>query len=317
VALLDSRAKRYRRRYAPPVSRSSARRPRLSPAREQAIFQAILRVEAACDRTARMGADPIGPVRRYHGAANLEIAGLVGACLAFGNAKALRAKVADAFDRLGPDIARAGDDELSVFAAMAGWKHRVYRGEDVARLIIGARRVQRAHGSLERAFVDSLARHGAVRPALAEWVEEVRTAGGLDIAAASRRGAQHILADPAKTSGCKRLLLYMRWMVRPDDGVDLGVWKRVSPSVLLVPVDTHLYKLSRNLGFTTRSTLTWETTEQITAALRRLDPADPVRFDFPLCHLGMLQRCPSRRDPVRCEGCGIQAVCRHWTRAPR
>jgi uncharacterized protein (TIGR02757 family) len=299
-------AQRLRRSTRPPSSGSAAR--------EQAIFNSILRVDAACDRTARMGSDPIGPVRRYKGAANLEIAGLVGACLAFGNAKALRAKVANAFDRLGPEIARHADDELSVFAAMGGFKHRVYQGEDVARLIIGARRVQRAHGSLERAFKSALDRHGEVRAALAEWVHAVRIAGGLDIASATgaRRGATHILADPSKNSGCKRLLLYLRWMVRADDGVDLGIWKSISPSVLLVPVDTHLYKLSRNLGFTRRTTLTWETTAEITQALRRLDPADPVRFDFPLCHLGMLQRCPSRKDAARCEGCGIKDVCRHW-----
>lgn len=300
---------------APLPRRPNPARPRIPPAREAAIFRALRRVDAKCDRTARIGADPIGPVRGYRGAANLEIAGLVGACLAFGNAKALRAKVSDAFLRLGPEIARVADDELEVFARLGGWKHRVYRGEDVARLVIGARRVQRAHGSLERAFVSALERHGALRPALAEWVQAIRSSGGLDAAAASgRRGAAHILADPAKTSGCKRLLLYLRWMVRPDDGVDLGVWKHVPTRLLLVPVDTHLYKLSRNLGFTKRRTLTWQTTEEITFALRRFDADDPVRFDFPLCHLGMLQRCPSRRDPVRCEGCGIQAVCRHWAR---
>jgi uncharacterized protein (TIGR02757 family) len=281
-------------------------------ARERAIFDVILRVDAACDRTARMNADPIGPVRRYRGKANQEIAGLVGACLAFGNVKALRAKVESVFQRLGPELARAADDELGVFAALAGWKHRVYRGEDVARLVVGARRVQRSHGSLEAALAAAMKTHGTLRPALAEWVREVRSAGGLDIAARQRRGAAHILPDPAKTSGCKRLLLYLRWMVRPDDGVDLGIWKAISPAELLVPVDTHLYKLSRNLGFTERRTLTWQTTEEVTAALRRLDPLDPVRFDFPLCHLGMLQRCPSRRDPVRCEGCGIKSVCKHW-----
>jgi uncharacterized protein (TIGR02757 family) len=291
----------------------TVRRPRVAAAREKAIFEAILRVDAACDREARMKSDPIGPVRRYRGAANLELAGLVGACLAFGNAKALRAKVSSAFDRLGPDLPRAADDELGVFAALSGWKHRLYLGEDVARLIIGARRVQRAHGSLERCFTAELERHGELRGALSAWVRLVREAGGLDAAAGKRRGAQHILPDPSKTSGCKRLMLYLRWMVRPDDGVDLGVWKTVSPGILLVPVDTHLYKLSRNLGFTKRSSLDWVTTEEITAALRRLDPADPVRFDFPLCHLGMLQRCPSRRDAARCEGCGIQSVCRHWT----
>jgi uncharacterized protein (TIGR02757 family) len=289
------------------------RRARIAPAREAAIFAVIHRVDAACDREARMKSDPIGPVRRYRGAADLELAGLVGACLAFGNAKALRAKVSAAFDRLGPDLSRAADDELGVFAALAGWKHRLYLGEDVARLIIGARRVQRAHGSLERCFTSELGRHGELRAALSAWVRQIREAGGLDAALGTRRGAQHILPDPSKTSGCKRLMLYLRWMVRPDDGVDLGVWKTVSPSLLLIPVDTHIYKLSRNLGFTQRRSLDWGTTEEITAALRRLDPADPVRFDFPLCHLGMLQRCPSRRDEARCDGCGIKSVCRHWT----
>jgi uncharacterized protein (TIGR02757 family) len=287
-------------------------KPQRRSARERAVFEAILRVDAACDRAARIGADPIGPVRRYSGAANLELAALVGACLAFGNAKALRAKVSDAFDRLGPDLARAADDELGVFAALAGWKHRVYRGEDVARLVVGARRIQRSYGSLERLFAELLRTQGSLRPALTEWVRQVREAGGLDILARTRRGAAHILPDPAKTSGCKRLLLYLRWMVRPDDGVDLGVWRSIPTSVLLVPVDTHIYKLSRNLGFTARGTLTWATTEEVTAALRRLDPADPVRFDFSLCHLGMLQRCPSKKDAVRCEGCGIKSVCRHW-----
>ncbi|HEX4338952.1 MAG TPA: TIGR02757 family protein [Polyangiaceae bacterium] len=297
------------------TARARVRQSRPSPERERAIFEVIQRVDATCDRTARIEVDPIGPVRRYKGSANLELAGLVGACLAFGNAKALRAKVSDAFDRLGPELARVADDELAVFVALGGWKHRVYRGEDVARLIVGARRVQRSHGSLERCLSGLLRTHGELRAALAEWVATIRTAGGLDIAARTRRGAAHILPDPAKTSGCKRLLLYLRWMVRPDDGVDLGLWKSISPSILLVPVDTHLYKLSRNLGFTRRSTLTWATTEEVTAALRRIDPDDPVRFDFSLCHLGMLQRCPSRRDEARCEGCGIKSVCRHW-RAP-
>jgi uncharacterized protein (TIGR02757 family) len=293
----------------------SARR-RRSADRNRRIFDALKRVDAACDRAARLAADPIGPVRRYQGAANLEIAGLVGACLAFGNVKALRAKVGEAFDRLGPEIAHVADDELDVFVRMGGFSHRVYRGEDVARLVIGARRVQRAHGSLEKRFLTALAGRAGLRPALADWASAIRSAGGLDVAGRTRRGAQHILPDPEKTSGCKRLLLYLRWMVRPDDGVDLGIWRRVSPSLLLVPVDTHLMKLSRNLAFTDRRSPSWETTEEITGALRIFDAEDPVRFDFPLCHLGMLQRCPSRKDPKRCEGCGIKDVCRHWELDP-
>ena len=83
------------------------------------------------------------------------------------------------------------------------------------------------------------------------------------------------------------------------------------------PVDTHIHKLAKNLGFTRRNDLSWRTTEEITYALAAFDEADPVKYDFALCHMGMLQRCPSRRDAEKCEGCGVKPVCRHWRRAAR
>ena len=86
----------------------------------------------------------------------------------------------------------------------------------------------------------------------------------------------------------------------------------VDPAVLLCPVDTHIHKLSLNLGFTREKTMSWKTTREITSALARLDPNDPVKYDFSLCHLGMLQRCPSRRDASKCDGCGVKPICRHW-----
>ncbi len=106
-------------------------------------------------------------------------------------------------------------------------------------------------------------------------------------------------------------------MVRPRDGVDLGLWapEGVRPSDLLVPVDVHVHKLSRNLGLTRRASPSWTTTVEITRALARFDPADPVKYDFSLCHLGMLQRCPSRRDRKRCSGCPVMPVCIHWARS--
>ena len=100
-------------------------------------------------------------------------------------------------------------------------------------------------------------------------------------------------------------------MIRPADGVDLGLWD-VDPARLLVPVDVHVHRLARNLGLTRRASPSFRTTEEITAALARFDPADPVGYDFALCHMGILQGCPSRRDAKRCAGCGIQGVCIHW-----
>jgi uncharacterized protein (TIGR02757 family) len=281
------------------------------------IGAALEDVRAKCDVEARLELDPVAVVHRYARPEDQELVALMASAVAFGNVKALRSKLEQALSRLGPDVARIADDELDVFARLHGWKHRVYRGEDLARLLIGARRVQRASGSLGRRFAEDMEREGELRAALSAFARAIREAGGLTRSSSSkRRGAAHILADPDGSSGCKRLLLYLRWMVRPADGVDLGLWD-VPTDVLLVPVDTHIHKLGRNLGFTRRANLSWKTAQEITEALRRFDPADPAKYDFALCHMGMLQRCPSRRDAVRCEGCGVRPVCRHWERSAR
>ncbi len=257
------------------------------------------------DVAERRARDPVEIVHRYARDDDREIVAVLASCLAFGNVATIRAKITDALDRIGPDVAEAADDPDRVRRALRGFKHRMYTGDDIARLVIASRRAQRAHGSLGALFAKELDRTGDLRAALVAFTEVIRDLGLGD------RG-RHLLSDPSKGSAVKRLMLLLRWMVRPADGVDLGLWP-VSPSKLLIPVDTHVQKLGYNLGLTDRKDLSWKTAEEITAALRRFDADDPVRFDFPLCHLGMLQRCPSRRDPVRCEGCPVKPVCRHWS----
>ncbi|MEO5726283.1 MAG: TIGR02757 family protein, partial [Byssovorax sp.] len=281
---------------------------RVTPARLRAIGVALDGVRARCDIESRRNNDPVEFVHRYADAADRELVALLASSLAFGNVKALRAKIEDALGRLGPDLARTADDPAEVARRLRGWKHRVYRDEHLAGLLVGARRIQRASGSLGQALAAELQRTGDLREALTAWAAAIRREGGLD---GANRGGAHILADPAKGSAVKRLMLLLRWMIRAADGVDLGLWD-IPASRLLIPVDTHIHKLSRNLGLTSRNDVSWRTAEEITAALRRLDPEDPVKYDFSLCHLGMLQHCPSRRDSVRCEGCGVQSVCRHW-----
>lgn len=277
------------------------------------IHLALEAVRTRCDVEQRRASDPVEFVHAYSDPADRELVALIASSLAFGNVKALRAKIKDALDRLGPDIARTADDPELVASRLRGWKHRVYRDADLAGLLIGARRVQRASGSLGQALASEIQRTGDLRAALSAWVFAIRKEGGLDGGGSDKRGSAHILADPSKGSAVKRLMLLLRWMSRPADGVDLGLWP-VSPSALLMPVDTHIHKLSRNLGFTNRRDVSWRTAEEITTAMRRFDPNDPVKYDFALCHMGMLQGCPSRRDPKRCEGCGIITVCRYWSR---
>ncbi|GAC1603956.1 MAG: hypothetical protein NVS4B10_16730 [Myxococcales bacterium] len=130
-------------------------------------------------------------------------------------------------------------------------------------------------------------------------------------ARAPTRRLKHLLPHPARGSACKRLNLFLRWMIRPADGVDFGLWE-VPAAALVIPLDTHVHRIGRFIGLTRRADLSWRTAEEITARLRTLDADDPVRYDFALSHLGISGSCPSRRDARKCEGCPLQPICRHW-----
>ncbi len=277
--------------------------------RERRLKETLDAIRQRCDVRHRLQLDPVSVLHRYSCPIAQELVGVLASAVAFGNAKAFRAKLELALAELGPDILATADDGQTALRRLRGWRHRIYGHEDLVRLLWGARRVQRASGSLGQRFAQDLARAGELRLALVAFTTAIREAGGWS-SRPGRAGA-HILADPAKSSACKRLLLYLRWMIRPADGVDLGLWP-IPSRVLLMPVDTHVHKLASNLGITRHRTASWQTAEEITAVLRRFDPDDPVKYDFALCHLGMAQHCPSQADEVRCEGCGVRPVCRHW-----
>ncbi|MFW5876330.1 MAG: TIGR02757 family protein [Myxococcota bacterium] len=246
-------------------------------------------------------------VHRYESPADREVAGLVGATLAFGHVTAIGASVERVLSVLGPSPARTVDrlGEAVLRRRLDGFVHRVYRGPDVARMLAGAGRVRRQHGSLGAALAADLAAHPQdLREPLARFADALRGDGG-------GRGLAHLVCDPRAGSACKRLLLYLRWMVRPADGVDVGLWP-ISPARLVMPLDTHVHRIARNLGLTRRATPSWRTAEEITDALRGFDAADPVKYDFALCHLGVSRECPSRPDPAKCARCVLRPVCRQW-----
>jgi uncharacterized protein (TIGR02757 family) len=259
------------------------------------------------DPAARRVEDPVSFVHRYHEAGDREVVALVAASLAFGNVKAVRASVGRVLATLGPEPARFVDHATpkELRDRLHGFVHRVYRGPDLASLLGRAGRVRRRHGSLGHAMACHLdGAGGDLREGLARFADELR-------GPRPGPGLAHLVSDPRAGSACKRLLLYLRWMVRPADGVDLGQWP-LSPSVLLVPVDTHIHRIGRNLGLTRRATASWRAAEDITASLRRYDPEDPVKYDFALCHLGVSRDCPSQRDTGKCGRCVLRDVCGQW-----
>jgi uncharacterized protein (TIGR02757 family) len=273
----------------------------------RALGPELDRLRAGFDFAAHRATDPVDFVHRYEGADDREVAGLVAALLAFGNVKAIRRSVARVLAILDPSPATklASMRRVTLERGLDGFVHRVWRGEHVARLLWNARGLRAREGSLGAAFEARLAEHEDLRDALAAFADALR-------GPRPDRSMAHLVPDPRAGSACKRLLLYLRWMVRPADGVDLGVWTGVDPAVLVIPVDTHVHRIGRNLDLTRRDAASWTTAEEITDALRALDPKDPVKYDFALCHLGVSRQCPSRRDPERCARCELRAACRHW-----
>lgn len=265
------------------------------------------------DAASRRANDPVDFVHRYDDPNDREIVALVAATLAFGNVVAVRRSIARVLEVLGPTPHRAIEDERVLTRKLRSFVHRVYRGPHVARMLVSAAEVRAEHGSLGNAFGSFLAeedtrtvdRDVAFREALARLADRLRGPGPHE------RGLEHLVPDPRRGSACKRLLLYLRWMIRPADGVDLGLWA-IDPARLVIPVDTHIHRIATNLDLTRRTDASWKTASEITTRLRELDASDPVRYDFALCHLGVSRDCPSRRDPVRCEGCVLRTVCQRW-----
>lgn len=275
-------------------------------ARLRGVLDALV---AGADRSALVRADPVELVHRYTDPHDQEVAGYLVAALAYGRVASIKAAAARLLDALGPSPARVVDGGRRA-KKLEGFVYRFQRGEDLPRLAAALGRVRRRHGSLAAAF----AHHDRGEPrydaAMARFIGELRAAAG----PAPSRGLLFLLPDPGSGGAAKRLCLYLRWMIRPADGLDLGAWQALapglSPAKLVIPLDTHIARLARHLALTDRRADDLATALQITEALATLAPTDPLVYDMALCHLGISGQCPRQRDPILCQGCAIRSVCR-------
>lgn len=234
--------------------------------------------------------DPLLCVRKFSDPAAREIAGFIAASLSYGRVEQIIRSVTSLFCVLGNDpreaIMHTGFREKC--RMLKTFKHRFNDGIDMARLLEAIRNIIAESGSLESLF----SRHfqdgdGTMRPAMAGFASSLRRAA--PSSTGSSRSFSHLLPCPSAGSACKRLNMYFRWMVRKDDGIDLGVWTQTDPSILIVPLDVHLARIARRLRMTGRTTPDWAMAEEITATLKKVDPCDPVKYDFSLCRYGMME----------------------------
>jgi uncharacterized protein (TIGR02757 family) len=257
--------------------------------------------------------DPIQIVRRFTWADDREVVGFCASALAFGRVTS----VIQSIERL---LAIMGDrpaeyvrrfDPRRDRPAFRDFVHRWTRGDDLAALVWILRQMLDRAGSIEGFLAEG---YDAAASDVGAALDSFSTrALALDIRAAygrvpPRPGVCYFFPRPSAGSACKRLNLFLRWMVRRD-ALDLGVWSRISRASLVVPLDTHVIRVGRCLRLTRYTSPGWPMAREITASLRLLDPSDPVKYDFALCHLGMMNACGFNRAQ-RDAHCPLRGACR-------
>jgi uncharacterized protein (TIGR02757 family) len=264
--------------------------------------------------------DPVHRVRPYRDKADREIAGFCAAALAFGRVASVLNSIDTLLAIMGPSpavyVRRFEPD--APHPELRAMVHRWIRGTDLAALLWILRQILESSGSLESFFVDGLSEDDEdIGAALDSFSTR---ALALDIRRVYRRvparpGVCSFFPRPSAGSACKRLNLFLRWMVRRDE-IDLGVWTRVPASKLIVPLDTHVIRLGRCLRLTRYVSPGWKMAADVTRSLRRLDPIDPVRFDFSICHVGMMNACGFGRKQADTQ-CPLRGLCHPRVRAAR
>jgi uncharacterized protein (TIGR02757 family) len=257
--------------------------------------------------------DPIHIVRRFTRDDDREVVAFIAAALAFGRVSSVLQSIERVLAVMGPAPAAYTRrfDARRHGPAFAGIVHRWTREADIVALVWLLRQMIDRAGSVEGFFLEG---YDADADDIADALDSFSArAMALDLKAVYNRvpkrpGVCYFFPRPSAGSACKRLNLFLRWMVRRD-ALDLGVWTRVSPAKLIVPLDTHVIRVGQCLRLTKYTSPGWAMAQDVTASLRKLDPCDPVRYDFSICHLGMMNACGFAR-PQGDAQCPLRGVCR-------
>ena len=254
--------------------------------------------------------DPLIFPRSFKRKDDREVVGLIASSLAYGNVKTISANVRRLMDWMGPrpaDFARNLNPKLGLYS-LGEFQHRWTRARDVVCLVHFAGRMLDNSGSIGN-FFEKGYKPGNISSSINQFSIRALNLdhGGLysSCKLPSKAGVRFFFTN-TMTGACKRLNMYLRWMVRSDDGLDLGLWQFIPTNELIIPLDTHIFRIGHHLGWTHRKTLGFRTAIDITENLAFYDPLDPVKYDFALSRMGMLKNCPRHDNPQECELCQLQ-----------
>ena len=248
--------------------------------------------------------DPLQFAYRYSSPADIEIAAFLSASLAYGRVQQIEKSLNSLFGLMknGP-FEYVSSFNSQKRRSLSGFKHRFTSGENISDLLALFRQVLARHGSIENFFLTGYSTSDSdIIPALTSFCDSLADIYSKQHNKPMSRGLKYLLVNPAGGSTCKRLNLFLRWMVR-SDSVDTGLWKSIDKNKLIVPVDVHIARLTRILGFHDQKAVSLSTAVKITRAFAEIEPDDPVKYDFALSRIGILENCTGRigRDCVDCQ----------------
>ena len=254
--------------------------------------------------------DPLQFVYRYSETRDMEIAGFLAAALAYGRVHQIERSVDNLLSRMGDNpfefVLNFNNSDRK---KLNGFKHRFNTADDICELLSILRDVLRRYGSIEAGFAAHFEPgDNNIISALSHFVAELLDRYKKNTGTAASKGLMYLLSNPANGSPCKRLNLFLRWMVRNDD-VDTGLWTSIDKSKLIVPVDTHMARLCRILDLYNRKTVSLATALEITRGFAQFESADPVKYDFALSRIGIVEDCNGRYRP-KCEDCELLEFCK-------
>ncbi|MEK7286533.1 MAG: TIGR02757 family protein [Nitrospirota bacterium] len=264
----------------------------------------------------RIQNDPVAILHRYCDPIEIETVGWLTASFSYGRASFFHQPIEKILS-----LAKESDSFYKYLLTfnLSRERHRfrdiTYRfnsANDILALIYIMSQIISEYGTLQAAFMSGFRDTDPdIGSALSRFVEKMRNTDTKPIYGTTKKpaGLLHFFPSPAEGSACKRWNLYLRWMVRPNQCLDFGIWKAIFPSQLIIPLDTHITRIGQYLGLTSRKTPDWVMAKEITQNLMRFDPNDPLKYDFPLCHLGISGLCPTVLKREKCQICPLLPAC--------
>ncbi len=256
--------------------------------------------------------DPLQFIYNYSNPGDMEIAGLLSAALAYGRVEQIQKSLTRLFKLMGKSpyefvmsFNQAKRNKLQNF------KHRFNTGNDIADLLELLKIIIKKHRSIENYFLLGYDKsHENIIPALTIFCDSLLKIHD----GKANQGLGYLLVSPSNGSPCKRMNLFLRWMVR-DDEVDSGIWKSIDKAKLIVPIDVHMGRLCRFLGFHDKNTISLKTAIEITRHFAEIEPNDPVKYDFSLSRIGIVENCTGKPSSA-CQACELNMFCENHSGMP-